>query len=642
MSAIWGIITGKNQPALLEQAKEQMTSIYEKRCKLDKIEEKEVNNCYFSCGLQFITKEAEHEKLPIMNTNDGIYLTADTMLDNREDLCNWLSVASNTPDGSLVYAAYRKEGIACLKHLQGMFALAIYDARQDCTYIAVDPLAQRCLYYRIDQKHIYFSTLIAPIASVGQVCTYNTYYQKDFLLAPGMMPNLVPGETPYQEIMQVKPGSYLCIKDGKITEHFYWKIEEQSIDHKKCKVKACQEEFIQVFRACTASALRTKANISICLSSGLDSASVAAFAVQQLEKQGKSLFSYTYVPALTPPKKQERSYFIPDETQLVEELVSKYPSITPHFLNNQGKNCLTDLEKIREIMEIPFKACVNLPNLLEIYQQAYANGSRIVLSGQYGNSTISYGHIEPILYELHKKKKWFTYLQYLNGYCTKTVKQSRLQAWKAMRAYFVYADKNAKQKKEIRPQIINPFLTEAILEQYPYKERFSHISTLLFQEDIPDTSESRLKKMEILSSYMYIGAYETKLGLAAGVVVRDPTRDIRMIQFCNSIPFPYFAYKGCVRWLIRGIMKDALPASYQKWPRYGIQNADWHLRILRDWKQVRSKFEDLLQKQEIQTYLDIEKYQALLSKINQSYASGNYEEITWEKDLQYLCFLLTL
>ena len=640
MSAIWGMLKKHRRMEEMESARKQMTEIYEKRCKLDRIAYQMEAEGFFCCGLQYITQEAKQERLPIYEKEKQVYITADCILDNRAELCEWLSLGKEQADGEILYHAYLAEGITFLKRLRGMYAIAIYDQSQEICYLAVDQLSQRCLYYHTEGETITFSTLIDPILSVYKDCEKNEWYYKDFLIAPGMMPNVVPGETPYKESYQVTPGSYIRFQKGKVSEHIYWSMEECGKKTKKMSAKQCAAEFLETYQACVASALRTDKEVSICLSSGLDSASVAALAAMQLKEQNKKLYSYTYVPYMKPPKNRKQ-YFVEDETALVKELVQKYENMEPHFLCNQGKNFLEDFDKMREIMEIPFKAAVNLPNLFEIYNEAYCNNSRIVLNGQYGNSTVSYGYMEPILYDLHKRGKCVTYMKYLNGYCTKTVKQSRKQAWKEMKGYFRYADEKRENNKKLQPRVTHPFVTDAILKEYPYEKRFEEVRDILLQEDIPDTSEMRRKKMSLMASFLYIGAYETKLGLAAGVVVRDPTRDLRMIQFCNEMPYEYFAYKGCVRWLIRGVMKDYLPEQYVNvWPRYGLQNADWHLRVLRDWKQVRPRFAAILDKKEEQPYLNCAKIQDFLKTIDACYAEENMEEITWEDELQYLSFLL--
>ena len=93
--------------------------------------------------------------------------------------------------------------------------------------------------------------------------------------------------------------------------------------------------------------------------------------------------------------------------------------------------------------------------------------------------------------------------------------------------------------------------------------------------------------------YSYLGELDTKLGLAHGIVIRDPGRDSRMISFCYNMPYKYFAHNGIPRWLIRGNFVDLLPHSLlDNLLRYGLQNADWINRLDRDWKEIYQKFSD--------------------------------------------------
>lgn len=111
-----------------------------------------------------------------------------------------------------------------------------------------------------------------------------------------------------------------------------------------------------------------------------------------------------------------------DETEDVMKIVSMHQNIIPHFLTNEGRNCLEDLEKCVKYMEIPVKAFVNMPNLCEIYRKAVCDGSSVILSGQMGNSTISHGYIDDILYHLFSNKKYLKFACWLNNY-SKTVKR---------------------------------------------------------------------------------------------------------------------------------------------------------------------------------------------------------------------------
>lgn len=640
MSAICGVCTNEPEKRVCS-IMETMTSLFETRCKLDRIQHKILPHAGFACGLQFITKEAPMELLPIHDTERRLLFTADCILDNREELLDSLHIEdSSTPDGSIAYAAYLYYGLDFLKKIRGLFSIAIYQEDTDTMYIATDPLSQRCLYYYHTKDSFYFSTLIDPIRKVCPHIPQNQTYIKDFLLSPGMMPNVVPGETPYQGIYQVLPGHYLTWSKGELSSHCYWNPQTDFKKHSIKNADTCKKQFIEVYRSCVTSALRTSGETAVCLSSGFDSASVAALASQELQKESKTLYSFTYVPYEHPENKQ-MDYFILDEAELVKEFTKLYPSISAEFLNNEGKHCFEDFDRILEILEIPFKAFVNFPNLCEIYHRANEKGCKVVLTGQSGNSTVSYGDIQITLYDLYRRKKWFSFYQYLSGYCTKTFPQSRRQAFKEMHAYFKHADQVYGQSKTLEPKLFNPFLSQEILDGYSFSERFQEVAHLFQYQDLPERREHRLINLFSPNPYLYIGAYETKLGLANGVVIRDPTRDLRMLEFCCSVPLEYFTYKGTVRWLVRGAMKDYFPSSYTSvWPRYGLQNADWHLRIFKEWPTIRKKYEKLLDENEISVYYSKSEIETFLNDVDQSLEEGLTDPDILETPLTFLSFLL--
>lgn len=636
MSAIWGIIAKKKGEAVLKQDLMQMTGYYKEHCKIDLVNEKVADGIAFGCGVQFVTEESRREKLP--SCEQDIWFTADCILDNREELCEILQISEQATDGDILYQAYLNWGIDFLKRARGLFAVAIYDHKKETFYLATDPVSYRCIFYYHEGENIYFSTLIEPICRVCSNIGQNELYWKDFFVAPGMMPNLFPGDTMYKGVYQVKPGSYVEIKKNDLQQYSYWNRKHQKKSKKSAEYYA--KKFLKTYEKCVSSALRTDKEVAVCLSSGFDSSSVAALAALQLEKKERKLYSYTYVPAIQ-PKSKKKDYFINSEEALVREFAKKYTNIEPEFLNNQGKNFLEDYDDIREILEMPVKASVNLPNLKEIYENAYRKNCRIVLSGQFGNSTVSYGDIKSVLYDLYKRKKYITYFKYLDGYCKNTVRQSRKEAFVGMKSYIKYAKEQEGKANRVPFSIQNPFIEKEILQNYSIEERMQYVRKLFEREGLPDNEESRIYGLEMEAPYMYIGAYETKLGLAAGVVVRDPTRDVRMIDFCNELPFEYFCYEGCVRWLIRGVMKQYLPASYVNvWPRYGIQNVDWHFRILRDWPKVRERFAMIPKREDRRSFINEKAIEELLQRIDASYEKNEFEEVDWEAELQCLCFLL--
>ena len=579
MSAIWGNVSFHG--TIENGIGERMAEPYRTKCKIDRYEEAVREECYFGCGIQYITKEAEKEILPYMDEATGIIITADCILDNRTELLSALGAEKDMPDGTLLRLAYEQWGMEFLKHIRGLYAIAIYEQKTKTLYLAADHVAGRCLYYYKTDVGITFSTLLRPILAIHPEIAENELYLKDYLLAPGLMPNISSTETPYQDVYKLNPGTYLKITEEKVEELSYWNPSEQNGVERYHGAKKYGMHFRKLYEQCVSDALRSNGEVGISMSSGFDSATVGVLAAKQLMSVGKKLWAYTYVPSEETTVNRAKNNVM-NEQQDVEEIAAGYSNIRTHFLNNGGKNCLEELPEELDAMEIPFKAFVNFPNLCEIYRTAAAQGCKVLLTGQCGNSTVSHGYIDDVLYDLYEKKDYLRFLLWLNRY-SKTVKESRKQALKGCLNYFRYAKKQY-TSGEFSYQPTNDFLSEKICGGYPLEERFRK-NGLTIMESVP-TSEGYYHRMLYKPAlFTYIGEWETKMGLKYGLVIRDATKDMRMLTFCYHLPYRYFAYRGMPRWLIRENLSDLLPKRLlDNWLRYGVQNADYLARIGRDWE----------------------------------------------------------
>src|SRR5262249_21095089 len=71
---------------------------------------------------------------------------------------------------------------------------------------------------------------------------------------------------------------------------------------------------------------------------------------------------------------------------------------------------------------------------------------------------------------------------------------------------------------------------------------------------------------------------DLKKGVLAGwqVDFRDPTADLRLLEFCLAVPTEQFLRDGTPRALARRALADRLPKQVLEEPRRGLQWADWH------------------------------------------------------------------
>lgn len=190
MSAIWGSVSISeqyNSTNIVDNCGKQM-KMYEslRNYTFDNIGIKCISeNTFMGCGTQFLTIYSGNEKLPVIDEN--IIFNTDCVIDNRDELLNKLNLTDNTmADSTIMYYAYRKWGIDCVKYIRGLFSLAVYEINRQILYLAADPLSARCLYYIRNNDTIRFSTLLKPITAIENSLKRNDLYLKIFYCIRGL------------------------------------------------------------------------------------------------------------------------------------------------------------------------------------------------------------------------------------------------------------------------------------------------------------------------------------------------------------------------------------------------------------------------------------------------------------------------
>jgi asparagine synthase (glutamine-hydrolysing) len=605
MSAIWGCIEYKKKQCTVDT----MSNEYRRKCKLHSIKEVTFGNALIGNGLQIINEEDEHEEMPYIIDDEDAIITADCVLDNRDELIRELLPDADKsddnsciPSGKLLALAYKKWHYDIASYIRGIFSIAVYDRQNGRLFICTDRTSSRCLYYYRDSSKCLFSTLISPIKELVPELKRNDLYLKDFALIPGLMPGISSSETPWENVFILEAGCYAVISENEIEIKRYYEPACRKLSGDIDKLK---EEFLDVYGKAVERAIRTNKGVGIALSGGFDSASVAALAAPELEKQGKKLFSYTYVPRYDVSRFYDRRHII-NETGYVKELVKMYPSIAPEFLDNDGKSFWGYIDELLDVMEIPFKAFVNLPLLMEIYRKAGEQGCGVFLNGQTGNASVSFGKIDEAVYDLYRNGRFAEAFRYLNNYL-KLAGLSR-KKWMPKEIKKIRSQKGITGKEvELSADEINPFVNPDLLKGYRFSQRNRSGLSLNNRKAILKREQYR-NKLFFLPALSYIGAMETKLGLYTGVVIRDATRDPDVLDFCISFPFEYFCYNGTPRYLIRGFMHDRLP-HHILYPvlKVGVQSADWIYRFKSDSDDIYHCISEMTDKSDVEDYLNKKK-----------------------------------
>lgn len=605
--AIWGEVRLQKQQVDRTKISEMKQSM--KEYKIDRMDCLMKEHVCFCCAHQYVIRGSEKERLPFYDESNRIYFTADCILDNRKELLTALSeTVEDMPDGELAYLAFLKWGEAFVQHLVGIFSFAIYQETKNQVLLYTDHTGSRCINYCLRQGDFVFSTTYGPILQAFgeenmRLCEQWMAGCEAFR-APDMI--LFPGLTPFEGVYQLEAGHYLRVTLGKIEKKQYWNPQ------KSVKKLVLQEDedykklFLETFQSCVNSMLRSAGKTAMTLSSGLDSSAVACVAAPLLEKRGEVLFSYTSVP-LNDFICVE-GYDLMDESAGPKLLTSMYPNLHPKFVSCEGKAAFSEIERFVRCTEVPGKSNANLLWLDEIYRQAGAQGCRLVLKGQYGNSTISYGAILSLVYQRLQKLQVSEARTAIRDFKTRRRVTSQ-NVWQVMKTEW----KN-KWKPDLS-MVEDSFLQERLKNKYRIRKV---IRRMLRQGggSVMDSEQEHKNFMSDLRIFQHLGLYDTKLGLAHGIILRDPTKDKRMIEFCMSLPMECFVNHGVERRMVREYMEDIVPQSIREDVSHrGLQSADFVFRLNKKWDEWKGDVLNLLSNPSLNRFLDRDRLEKLRKEL---------------------------
>jgi asparagine synthase (glutamine-hydrolysing) len=504
-------------------------------------------------------------------------MVARARLDNADELRQLLNLdkREDIADSRLILAAYERWGESCVDKLAGDWVFALWDKGRNTLLIARDATGNTGLYWTVLDNRLIFSTGIKGILSYpGMPLRPNALAIAGLLTVFGAPAE--QGATAYERIERLLPGHMLAASEGRIFNTRWWKPEELSV----MNVTDPQEHynaFLDLYSDAVAKRLRVpEGTIATTLSGGLDSASVAALAGAHLRKIGQRLTAFVHRPLYEPPALS--AYHSGDEFEYARKTAEHVGNVDLISMRSPDVSVLEGIRASIEIHDSPAHAAANQYWILDIVRAARARGSRVLLTGQGGNATISYYGSGNLLLHL------------LDG-------RIRL-AWTALKH-----DKSG-LRKALRRRVAKPIvqkLRENWISYAPARNQspwsgYSAISLALAQEmNLLERMRAsghdpafgvRAADSDVVRRFRlglaHGGASGTKwmeTSNACGIDIRDPTLDRRLVEFCWRTPDEIFWAQGLQRGLLRESMRELLPADVLLSPVRGVQSADLAARL---------------------------------------------------------------
>ncbi|XEC95524.1 asparagine synthase-related protein [Paenibacillus tarimensis] len=574
---------------------------------------------FLGCHAQWITPESVNEQLPRYDGQHKLAITADAIIDNREELFGRLQIdfalRKRMKDSELILLAYRKWGKDAPKYLIGDFAFVIWDEKKRRLFGARDLAGSRTLYYRYCGRRFAFCTVMNPLFALdGLKKEINEAWLAEFLAIPIILDTIDVHSTVYRHIGQIPPAHSFTVEDGKLVLEQYGSL---AAPVEKLHLKSneeYEEAFREVFREAVTSKLRTYRQVGASLSGGLDSGAVAGFAASPLRREGKPLHTYSYVPPSDFVDWTSR-WYVADERPYIQAAVEHIGNIKANYLDFPDSNSYGVIDDVLGLMEAPYKMIENSFWLKGVLEQAERDDVGVLLNGGSGNYTVSWGPATDYYALLLRRLRFVHLYRELKLYGKHMeIGRARLVPIIAKQAFpFVTGPPFRSIKPDI-PLLIHPDLAArtAVLDKLKNYD-------VGLTESSFDEFDARDDHLGNPANFNHLGTSATKLSLRHGVRGRDPTSDPRVVRFCLSLPVEQYVQHGIERSIIRRATRDYLPDKVRlNVSVRGIQGADWIHRMTSLWPDVTRELEMLCSDSAASQYLNVTQIRESLAIIGRS------------------------
>jgi len=190
----------------------------------------------------------------------------------RHRLCGKGYTFRSQTDTEVVLYLFADEGPAMLDRLNGMFAIAIWDAVDRTLFLARDRVGVKPLYYSYEAGSLRFASEEKALFVAGAPKTFDQNRWEELLCF-----RYVAGEgTPFAGVRKVLPGHYVLWRDGELQSKRWWHLANRARELRDQAPRDAPRWFRETFDDSVNLRRISDVPVGVLLSGGLDSSSVAA------------------------------------------------------------------------------------------------------------------------------------------------------------------------------------------------------------------------------------------------------------------------------------------------------------------------------------------------------------------------------
>jgi asparagine synthase (glutamine-hydrolysing) len=425
-------------------------------------------------------------------------------------------------DTEVLLQGYLYWGEALADRLNGMYAFAIWDARERKLVMIRDRMGVKPLYFYPTADGVLFGS--EPKAILANPLAQRTVDVAGLRELSVLIKT--PGHAIWKGMREVVPGTIVAVDERGIKERTYWRLQSRPhTDGRDASVARVRELLDDVVRR------QLVADVPECvlLSGGLDSSAITALSAGALDGQART-FSVDFT--------EEEANFQADQIRPTRDapFVHDVADLvgTDHTDIVLNHNELSDLDLRRKVIgarDLPAGAG-ELDASLYLLFKAIRQQSTVALSGEAAD-------------ELFGGYRWFH---------VPKVQQANAFPWLAMGLPIF----------DGLAELLTPQARVAVdVETYlhdSYTDAVGEVARLEGENDF--THRMRVISHLHLTRFLRILLdRKDRMSMAVGLEVRVPFCDHRLVEYVYNTPWSLKTYDGREKSLLRGATRDVLPQS---------------------------------------------------------------------------------
>jgi asparagine synthase (glutamine-hydrolysing) len=457
-------------------------------------------------------------------------------------------------DSEVVLHMYQEFGLAFVDQLKGMFAIAIWDSRDNSLILVRDHMGKKPLFYaRLSDGSLMFASEVKALISAGVKVSL-----RKAAIAEVMEFGYVNAPlSAYAEINQIPPASIGVWRNGQVKISEYWRPDFSSAN--EVDYEEALEETKRVIRQAVDRRLVSERPLGSFLSGGYDSTVVTAYMAQLMQEKVKT-FSIGFSDPRFDESKYARNVARHLGTEHVEEKLSPDPALL--------------LEQLAGVLDQPFADSSIIPTFM---LARFASQEVVVALGGDGGDEVFGGYDRYLAAPFMQKLN--PLLVGLSPIAKSLVKRNSIKNRKVNR---ILSQINGNSSLAMRYRSIMSLGQRSELHGLLYNDFFATESDGSFASEFncPNTRDdlARMTRFDIaryLPGDLLVKA--DRATMANSLELRSPFLDVDVVEWATRLPSAYKIKGRQTKFILKDIARSLVPPELIDRPKMGfaIPRADW-------------------------------------------------------------------